>query len=445
MGFGDLRETERRTAAGQIKFGDTWYNKSSYAPQSKYTQAGTSAPQPMVYKPSTPTLPNLNTSKLSQQSAPASGGMGDFRTTTGEGQGSPYTGMSGDSTIRVGGGYQDGGIEQKAEQRGSGPAGDMTQTQAQLYQSLLDPNQQNYQPNAIIEKKQIAYDVTKDPAFIAMQQGYQAMQQEYQALYNSNIGLAAQISNNELAALESAKSEILKMFQDQIGGIDPATQQALASLEQSVKQRGQQIMEELNRRGIAQSGITIEEFGKLAGTANERETMIRAQRVQDLQNQMISSLLQFAQSRLSALSGYGKNQMNAFSSYADSTKTALQNTMSQYATRQLAAEKAGREQELAQYNQGEQNYRAQLPYIAGPTPYQQQQLQQQQNRLPSIKGPTQTETTNYWIASAIKEMNRFSSLQERNDWLFNHKAEIIQDAGPGAYQYLLEQLYPSYK
>lgn len=72
------------------------------------------------------------------------------------------------------------------------------------------------------------------------------------------------------------------------------------------------------------------------------------------------------------------------------------------------------------------------------------QIRAQTNAIntPKVSEPTQTEVKNYVIASALTAMNNLNSTQEKNDWLYQHKAEIIQNAGPDAYEYLFNQLYP---
>jgi hypothetical protein len=59
----------------------------------------------------------------------------------------------------------------------------------------------------------------------------------------------------------------------------------------------------------------------------------------------------------------------------------------------------------------------------------------------AVKQPTQTETANYYISSAIKQMQGMD-LQQANNWLYQHKAEIIENGGASAYNTLLAHLYP---
>lgn len=61
---------------------------------------------------------------------------------------------------------------------------------------------------------------------------------------------------------------------------------------------------------------------------------------------------------------------------------------------------------------------------------------------PREKDPSQTEVKNYVISSALSAMNGLNSTQEKNDWLYQNKAEIIKNAGTDAYEYLFNQLYP---
>ncbi|QNB45835.1 hypothetical protein BR63_05610 [Thermanaerosceptrum fracticalcis] len=293
--------------------------------------------------------------------------------------------------------------------------------------------------------------------------------------------LLAQLNASFINELNSMQSQIEDAFKRMLGGVDPATEQALARIKGTVETQRQNLMNEMNRRGLLQSGIWLEMENRLNQNQLSEEQALLLNRVKALQDQYLAQLWNFAKARLNYMSEYNKNAMNQWNTYAQGIQNQLKNSMDaatkvyqqqqqNYRTgieQQGANYRAGIEQQGANYRaeieQQGANYRAELPYQyptanamlpyeLGPTPYQQEQLKIDRRnantnaaRVNAPDTPTQTQIANYYIASAINKMNEFSTLQEKNDWLYAHKAEIIANAGPSAYQYLLEQLYPSYR
>lgn len=64
------------------------------------------------------------------------------------------------------------------------------------------------------------------------------------------------------------------------------------------------------------------------------------------------------------------------------------------------------------------------------------------NKSSSSSNPTQTEVKNYVISSALAAMKSAGDTQAQNDWLYQHKSEIIANAGTDAWDYLFNALYP---
>jgi len=210
--------------------------------------------------------------------------------------------------------------------------------------------------------------------------------------------LIAQLSSDFLQELNSMQSQIEQQFGQMMGGVDPATQQALSQLKADVEGRQKSILEFLNSRGIAQSGMTVEQFGKLAGSANDQEMQLISGNLKDLQNQMLSQMWNFAQARINAMSQFGDSAMGQFNQYAKGIESGLKNSMDMASTQYVQQQQSQREQ-MQQQNQ---NYRAELPYQYptanelmpyqyGATPYQQGQLNiGQQNAATSAQNAQTT-------------------------------------------------------
>lgn len=227
--------------------------------------------------------------------------------------------------------------------------------------------------------------------------------------------LIAQLSGDFLRELNSMQSQIEQQFGQMMGGVDPATQQALSQLKADVEGRQKQILEFLNSRGIAQSGMTVQEFGKLAGSANDQEIQLISGRLKDLQNQMLSQMWNFAQERINAMSQFGKGAMDQFNQYARGIESGLKNSMDA-ATTQYTQQQLNQREQMQQQNQ---NYRAELPYQYptanelvpyqyGATPYQQGQLNIGQQNAATSAQNAQTSADRL----AFEQQQRYNAIEK---------------------------------
>ena len=108
-----------------------------------------------------------------------------------------------------------------------------------------------------------------------------------------------------MSALDAMQSQIMGEFQQQMAGVDPATQTALQQLRENAQEYRRTLLDDLNRRGLLQSGVAIESDLRLNKNQLTAEQQVLSQRVGELQNQMTNALMQFSQSRLQALQQYG--------------------------------------------------------------------------------------------------------------------------------------------
>ena len=139
----------------------------------------------------------------------------------------------------------------------------------------------------------------------------------------------AQAMNGFMTALDTAQGQMMSTFQEQMNGVDPATKAALDQIKESAQQYRKTMMEDLNRRGLLQSGIAVESDIQLNKNQLTAEQQLLAQRVSDLQNRMTSAMMQFTQSRLQALQQYGLTGVEMASKAGDQQLSAFQAAMNQ--------------------------------------------------------------------------------------------------------------------
>jgi hypothetical protein len=185
-------------------------------------------------------------------------------------------------------------------------------------------------------------------------------------LRDEELALAARLNDQFMRQLDQQIAQYTRYYEEMGQGIDPATEAALARLKQEMEQDQRMIMEYLNARGIAQSGIAAEEVGRLAGSFADQKSQMLAQRLTDLQNQFLSSMQNFMGQAMQGMGQYTQNAMGAQQRYSQGMQGAMQNAMEKTfgAWQQEQQQRAQMEREM-------------IPYTQGPTPYQQQQLNYQ--------------------------------------------------------------------
>lgn len=137
----------------------------------------------------------------------------------------------------------------------------------------------------------------------------ETVSQLFQDLYAQNAALADQMRKQWMADMSSLENQIMQMFQAQGSEIDPATKAALAELRSELDRRIALMKEDLNRRGILQSGLAIKDELRMLSGGMSQEEKLMASRLADLQNRAMDAMMQFAQARLNQMSTMAQNQM----------------------------------------------------------------------------------------------------------------------------------------
>jgi hypothetical protein len=116
--------------------------------------------------------------------------------------------------------------------------------------------------------------------------------------------------NQMTDTLNQLEQDIIEQYRQQGQEIDPATQAALKQIRDQVNLRRQGLMEEMNRRGVLQSGIWLEEENRLLSGQLNAEEQLLAGRLSDLQNRFTDTMQNFAQQRMNIMGTAWQNEMD---------------------------------------------------------------------------------------------------------------------------------------
>lgn len=153
---------------------------------------------------------------------------------------------------------------------------------------------------------------------------YQQMMNAIQQAQQQNSALAATYLNQFTTYLDQMETQIRQQFEAQGQGIDPATQAALAQIRQEVGLRRQGLMEEMNRRGLLQSGVWLEMENRILNNQLTSEEQLLAGRLSDMQNRMTDALMGLANQRLNAMGQFAQNSMQSQQAFNNMQVQAMQ-------------------------------------------------------------------------------------------------------------------------
>ena len=157
--------------------------------------------------------------------------------------------------------------------------------------------------------------------------------------------LVASAFTQLMSTIEQAEASIRKQFEDQMGGVDPATQAALSSLKETVGEQRRAMMEDLSRRGMLQSGVWLEMEDRINKGHLTAQQQMLGSRISDLQNQLNQALQNFASSKINATSQYGLEGIRQM----ESDVQRRQNAMATNLQNAINMAQWGDNQELAWY------------------------------------------------------------------------------------------------
>lgn len=143
--------------------------------------------------------------------------------------------------------------------------------------------------------------------------GLQEMKDELFSLIDSSVGqnsvMTVSWMNQLLDSINQMEQQLIEQYRQQGSELDPATKAALDELRRDVELRRQTLMEELNRRGLLQSGIWLEEENRLNQGLLTSQEQLLSSRLSDIQNRINEAIQSFAQQRLNIMGTAWQNEM----------------------------------------------------------------------------------------------------------------------------------------
>ncbi len=144
-----------------------------------------------------------------------------------------------------------------------------------------------------------------------------------------DVGLASMHLNQLVAMIDTTEARIMEMFRQQGTALDPATLSALRSLRDGVETRRRQLTDEMNRRGLLQSGIWLEMEDRIYRGQLTAEEDLLGRRLSDIQNRTSGAMMDFAQQRLNAMSTGLREQRDIMRDAGQQGIAARQNIIDQ--------------------------------------------------------------------------------------------------------------------
>lgn len=144
-----------------------------------------------------------------------------------------------------------------------------------------------------------------------------------------DVGLASMHLNQLVAMIDATEARIMEMFRQQGTALDPATLSALRSLRDGVETRRRQLTDEMNRRGLLQSGIWLEMEDRIYRGQLTAEEDLLGRRLSDIQNRTSGAMMDFAQQRLNAMSTGLREQRDIMRDAGQQGIAARQNIIDQ--------------------------------------------------------------------------------------------------------------------
>lgn len=257
------------------------------------------------------------------------------------------SGPGGGMTIPGGTGNVMGPAAQPGEYSQSSPGFNWQAWINDLFNQYQMLQQQEYPEELMIRQPEM-------PDFAAQQAEMLALIDQ---IMQQNQTMSMQYLNQMTSQLDQLQNEIIARYEQQGTEIDPATMAALTELRNEVDRRRRGLMEEMNRRGLLQSGIWLEEENRILSNQLTAEERLLAGRLADAQNRIMDTLANFAAQRMNIMGSTMQNQMNMMNTVGNLQLNALQTIQDrqnqwaqwqaeqQAAAQQAAAARAASQQE----------------------------------------------------------------------------------------------------
>jgi len=137
-----------------------------------------------------------------------------------------------------------------------------------------------------------------------------------------------------LSYIDKMGGDLTNQIRGQMGMDDPETANAIAMIKREAESMHKEMLEDLNSKGLVQSGIYAEAKSRLAESQGMNVSNFVAQRFGDLQGQLNSAMMNIGQMRISAMSsGMGMVNQNLMQDRTQQAQMGMQNLSNEITTR----------------------------------------------------------------------------------------------------------------
>lgn len=136
------------------------------------------------------------------------------------------------------------------------------------------------------------------------------IKQDYTKLGDQGLALVSAQYTQMSQMIDGLESQIMGQIQGQMNGDDPALKQAIGVIKDEVNRMRDDTLDELNARGLVQSGIYAEALSRLNKNELTSTESLLASHFGDLQNQLNNALISIASMRINSLSTNQQAQTN---------------------------------------------------------------------------------------------------------------------------------------
>jgi hypothetical protein len=189
------------------------------------------------------------------------------------------------------------GMEQ--QQPGQQPFGEMP--------AFQPPQMQQQNPWANMAPQQQIQQSAQSVGSIVDQMS--AVGQQFAGQSNEHAAAVAAQYTQMVDLLDQLEAQIIGQIKGQMGGDDPGLQAALGVIKEEAARMRDASLEDLNARGLVQSGVYAEALDRLNKNELTSIQQTVAGQFSDLQSQLNNALMSLAQARIGALSG-NQSQLN---------------------------------------------------------------------------------------------------------------------------------------
>jgi len=163
---------------------------------------------------------------------------------------------------------------------------------------------------------------------------FNSVRQDYANASTEDRATMAAMMEGMLSYIDQMGGQLTSQIKSQMGMDDPETANAIAMIRREAETMHKEMLEDLNAKGLVQSGIYAEAKSRLAESQGMNVSNFVAQRFGDLQSQLNSAMMNIGQMRTQAMSsGMGMVNQNLMADRTQQASMGMQNLSNQLTQR----------------------------------------------------------------------------------------------------------------